>query len=67
MHTPHSVLKFISQFCLKAIFSHDTLTLEYGSSIWDPYLQKDINCIGKIQRQAARFIKRTTDHVKMAV
>ena len=32
-------------------------TLEYGSSIWDPYLQKDINCIEKIQRQAARFMK----------
>ena len=33
-------------------------TLEYGSSIRDPYLQKDINCIEKIQRQAARFIKK---------
>ena len=33
-------------------------TLEYGSSIWDQYLQKDINCIEKIQRQAARFIKK---------
>ena len=33
-------------------------TLEYGSSIWDLYLQKDINCIEKIQRQAARFIKK---------
>ena len=22
-------------------------TLEYGSSIWDPYLQKNINCIEK--------------------
>ena len=58
MHTPHSVLKFISQFGLKAIFSHDILTPEYGSSIWDPYLQKDINCIEKNQRQGARFIKK---------
>ena len=33
-------------------------TLEYGSSIWDPYLQKDINSIEKIQRQAVRFIKK---------
>ena len=33
-------------------------TLEYGSSILDPYLQKDINYIEKIQRQAARFIKK---------
>ena len=32
--------------------------LEYGSSIWDPYLLKDINSIEKVQRQAARFIKR---------
>ena len=33
-------------------------TLEYGSTIWDPYLQKDINKIEKIQKRAARFIKQ---------
>ena len=33
-------------------------TLEYGSSIWDPYLYKDINALEKIQRRAARFIKK---------
>ena len=33
-------------------------TLEYGSSIWDPYLTKDINSLEKVQRQAARFIKK---------
>ena len=30
--------------------------LEYGSSVWDPHLQKDIDSLEKIQRQAARFI-----------
>ena len=32
--------------------------LEYGPTIWDPYLQKDINKIEKIQKRAARFIKQ---------
>ena len=31
-------------------------TLEYGSIIWDPHLQKDIDRLEKIQRKAARFI-----------
>jgi len=33
-------------------------TLKYGSIIWDPYLVKDINSIGKIQRHAVMFIIR---------
>ena len=32
-------------------------TLEYGSSVWDPYLEKDIYQLEKIQRKAVRFIK----------
>ena len=32
--------------------------LEYGSTVWDPHLAKDINSLEKIQRKAARFIKR---------
>ena len=31
-------------------------TLEYGSIIWDPFLQSDINKLERIQRKAARFI-----------
>ena len=31
-------------------------TLDYSSVIWDPYLQKDIDKLEKVQRQAARFI-----------
>ena len=31
--------------------------LEYGSSVWDPYLKKDIEKLEKIQRRAARFVK----------
>ena len=32
-------------------------TLEYGAVVWDPYLEKDIVKIEKIQKRAARFIK----------
>ena len=31
-------------------------TLKYSSVIWDPFLQKDIDKLEKVQRQAARFI-----------
>ena len=33
-------------------------TLEYGSVVWDPHLQKDIDRVEKVQRRAARFIKK---------
>lgn len=29
--------------------------LEYASSAWDPYLQKDIDSLERVQRKAARF------------
>ena len=32
-------------------------TLEYGATVWDPYYEKDIYKLEKIQRKAARFIK----------
>lgn len=32
--------------------------LEYGCVIWDPYLKGDIDKLEKIQRSAARYIKR---------
>ena len=32
--------------------------LDYCSAIWDPHLEKDIHNIEKIQRRAARFVKR---------
>ena len=31
--------------------------IEYGSTVWDPHLHKDINKIEKIQRHRARFVK----------
>ena len=31
--------------------------LEYGSAVWDPYLQKDIQSIKMVQRHAAFWVK----------
>ena len=31
-------------------------TLEYASSIWDPYTKKNVNAIEMIQRGAARYV-----------
>ena len=41
--------------CLALIRS----SLEYISVAWDPHIQKDIEKLEKIQRQAARFIERS--------
>ena len=27
-----------------------------GSPVWDPHLQKDINCLEMVQRRSARFV-----------
>ena len=44
-------LKNCPEECRKlAYISLVRSTLEYESSFWDPYLQKDIDCIDKIQR-----------------
>ena len=32
-------------------------TLEYGATVWDPYLKKDIYKLERVQRKAIRFIK----------
>jgi len=32
--------------------------LEYALRIWDPYLQRDIDSLERIQRKAARFTTR---------
>ena len=31
--------------------------MEYAAPIWDPYLQKDIASLEKVQRKAARWVK----------
>ena len=30
--------------------------MEYSSPVWDPHLQKDINCLEMVQRRSARFV-----------
>ena len=50
-------LKHCPESCRKtAYLALVRSTLEYSSIVWDPYLQKDINKLEKVQRQAARFI-----------
>jgi hypothetical protein len=31
-------------------------TLEYACTVWDPYIQDDINTLEKVQRRAARYV-----------
>ena len=47
-----------SKPCTKAAAYNSIVrpTLEYCSSVWDPYHQKDIDKIENVQRQAARFV-----------
>ena len=32
--------------------------MEYGATVWNPYLKKDINRLERVQHQAARFITK---------
>ena len=32
--------------------------LEYASAVWDPYTARDSNKLDKVQRRAARFVRR---------
>ena len=36
--------------------------LEYSASVWDPYLQRDINELEKVQRRACRFVNNDYDY-----
>ena len=47
----------ISEIRKKAYAGLVRSTLEYGAVVWDPFLEKDILKLEKINRKAARFIK----------
>ena len=32
-------------------------TMEYCGAIWDPFLQKDVNALERVQRRGARFVR----------
>ena len=50
-------LRFCSKDCRKnSYISLVRSKLDYGSTIYDPYLQQDINKLEKVQRKGARFI-----------
>ena len=54
-------LKNCSQDCKRMAYCAMVRSqLEYACTVWDPYLQKNINSLEAIQRRAARFI--TNDH-----
>ena len=36
-------------------------TLEYASIIWDPYLQKDVDSLERVQQKATRWVTSTYD------
>ena len=38
--------------------------LEFASAAWDPYTTRDINQLDKVQRRAARFIKKRLPHAE---
>ena len=46
------------QFKATAYISLVRSVLEYSSTVWDPYLEGDIQRLEKIQRKAARFVKK---------
>jgi len=55
-------LSFVSYFYLQTKMSKTSNQkhviwpkLEYACAAWDPYLQKDINSLERVQRKAARF------------
>ena len=44
---------------LKALYiAHVRPILEYGACIWDPHLQKDIDCIERVQKLASKMCTR---------
>ena len=51
-------LKYCSEDCKRlAYIALVRSILEYGVVVWDSYQSRDIIAVGKVQRQAARFIK----------
>ena len=50
-------LQFCPEQCKRTAYIALTRSiLEYGACVWDPYLQKDIDNLERVQRRALRFI-----------
>ena len=50
----HCNKKFKETACISLVCS----VLDYSASVWDPYLQKDIDRIESIQRRGARLVQK---------
>ena len=52
------IFDMTSFFALKFLYSItlNNWNLEYGSSVWDPFRQYQIDAVEMVQRRAARFV-----------
>ena len=51
----------------KAYLSLVRSVLEYGCTVWDPYLQKNIDELERVQRRAIRFITGEYNYKSMTL
>ena len=57
-HNRSAAKQHIPETCHKTAYTSLVRSLlEYSSTVWDPYVQKEIDKIEGIQRRAARYIK----------
>ncbi len=58
-HNIHSCPKSFKEVAYKSLVHPH---LEYGTTVWDPYTQKDTYCLEMVQRKSARFVPSDYRH-----